>query len=122
MSPNDPRRGPVVVDGLRGWPMADCSYDPCFDKSVKLAGRGWLPWGVIVINPANYLGLYSCDKGHVWHCIYSEVAHPDDPGLKSLLVSPVRTVPPLDEIDASWGVSSSPVVQVIDWSTVRGWR
>jgi hypothetical protein len=100
--------------------MADCAYDPCFEKSVALAGRGWLPWAVIELGAQNYLGLYSCDHGHVWHCMYAEVAHPDDPGLTALLVSPVQAMPPVDDIDPSWRMPSGPLVHVIDWSPIRG--
>jgi hypothetical protein len=109
------RLGPVTVDGVRGWPMPDCSGDAC---SFDLAYRGWLPWAIVPDGPDWYVGLYGCDHGHVWACGYGMVAHPDDPGLRQLRVSPVRTLPSAETL-VRMGLPRSPKVSVIDWRPLR---
>lgn len=109
--------GPIIIEGVRGWPMPDCAWDPC---GAEADYDGWLPWAVIRSGPAWYLGLYSCDRGHVWTCGYSLVADSDDPELARLKLSPRRLVPPDDYLRQHGGDLTIPVrVELIDWTPVR---
>jgi hypothetical protein len=99
--------------------MPDCSGDRCpFD----LAYRGWLPWAYIGAEPDWYIGLYSCDHGHIWTCGYAWVAAgASATELVEFLLSPERTVPPDDELRRA-GARLPIVVNVIDWTPLRGGR
>ncbi len=110
--------GPVSVEGVYGWPMADLAYDPC---GADADYDGWLPWAIIRCGPDWYVGLYSCDRGHVWTCGYGLIAHPDDPELRRLKLSPRRLVPSDDYLRGHGGCDLPiPIrVELIDWSPVR---
>jgi len=112
------RAGPVTVEGVRGWPMADSAWDPC---GAEADFYGWLPWAVIPAGPGWYVGLYSCDHGHRWTCGYGMVAHRDDPDLRVLKISPYRTVPSDAYLREHGGCDIPRPVQIelIDWSVLR---
>lgn len=105
--------GPVIVEGVRGWPMPDLAGDPC---GPDADWYGWLPWAIIPAGRSWYVGLYSCDRGHAWSCGYGLVAHPEDPALRVLKLSPCRIVPS----DGYLGDALPVRVELVDWSPVRG--
>ena len=101
---------PLRIDGRRGWPLP--SFDPYENDSEILL----LPWGVIAQRDT-YLGLFSCDGGHVWQVWSNEVAEPDNVGLRAFKQSPLRIVPSGDAL-ARVGIRGDVQVTVIDWSPI----
>lgn len=119
--------GPIVIEGVCGWPLPDIAWDSCIDAGGPYR-NGWLPWAVMPLRSPWYkgrgfdwyVGFYSCDRGHVWTCGYADVLTTEEQlsEVRSWLVSPLRTVPSPEYLAQRDWIGPLVGLQTIDWSPV----